>query len=262
MKPILKNTPLGEYSRQGCECSLKDARSLSVVRYSWGWYWKCHRCGLKDFQTIDDLSPKQLLAFETKYEKETNYTKTVRLPEDFTIELPQKALLYLEQFGITKEERKRFYIGFSERYDRLILPIFDDDGNLIYWQGRNLGEVTKDRPKYINVKVPRKEIYFKCTSNKKIIVLVEDIFSAIKVGRCADAYAIMYTYVPHDLILSLSSKYNSIVLWLDYDKKMEMWLYTKRFKAFGFPVSHRCTKKDPKYYNKNEIVTVLTKGEL
>jgi hypothetical protein len=123
------------------------------------------------------------------------------------------------------------------------------------YQARTFDPITVTNPKYRNARqVGIKSIYFRRnqeTSNN--LVIVEDILSAIKVGRYCNSLALLGSYVPDDLITKLQ-KYEKIFIWLDYDKLSSSYKYAKRIKALtGLPVKVIITKEDPKYINDTAI---------
>ena len=54
-------------------------------------------------------------------------SKGIHLPKDFSKDIPSKAKHWLEKYNITDDEIDRFNFGWSESYQRLILPVYNDD---------------------------------------------------------------------------------------------------------------------------------------
>lgn len=137
----------------------------------------------------------------------------------------------------------------------MILPVYEK-GKLVYWQGRYVGDYKKDKvDKYRNQKsAGRKDIYFRnLKPHTPDIILVEDIISAIVVGRVTSSIALLYAYLPFDLISALAKQYDRIWIWLDPDKAMYTAKAFRRARALGLPVSRIYTGKDPKYYGEEDI---------
>lgn len=213
------------------ECgNVRDA--LIVTRLPEGWVWVCHKCGARGFKPIKGRTPRQIKEY---YEVKGRLliAKEVKLPSDFTYEIPVKGLTWLYRYGIKDEEIKRFRFGYSPGLNRLIMPVFGKDG-LIFWQGRYLGEITKNNPKYYNVRARGKEIQFEIFQERDTVVIVEDILSAITVGREVDTVALLGSYITDTLILKLINKnYKRYYVWLDPDKKRESLGFAKRFNMLG-----------------------------
>lgn len=240
-----------EYIHEGC-CEGKDP-ALHIMRTSWGWVYKCHRCGISGWKK-ENLSPDQMVKKVTSVPfVEEDRDGEIRLPKDFTTKIPVEGLLWLEKYGITDKEIEWFRFGYSKLYNRLIMPVFKS-GELVYWQGRNLGEVTRYNPKYINASTNRKNIYFRVRKGRwDKVCIVEDILSAIIVGRECNTYALLHASIPDSLISDLYTIYETIYLWLDPDKRGEMAASVLRYRSIGINVFMILSDKDPKCYSKIEI---------
>ena len=160
--------------------------------------------------------------------------RSIQLPYDISSDIPALGLGWLYKYYITDKEIKKYNICYSESYHRLILPVYDETG-LIYWQGRSLkSPYTKDNPKYLNIRQSgAKNVFFKiinpttkgCLVDTKYplyrpdcLVIVEDILSAIRVGRTHNSLALLGSYFP-TTILNEFRKYRNIIIYLDYDKR-------------------------------------------
>lgn len=238
-------------------CSQGKGASLSILRVETGWYYKCHRCGLKGFKTLKGLSPSQTVKFiKSSQMKQTVAEVEVVLPSDYTVLIPPQGLAWLYKY-ITNEDIIEYKIGYSKYLNRVVLPVYVG-GTLIYWQGRYLGEVDRWHPKYNNIKQKgRKDIYFSVrgpTSDSTQLVLVEDMISAINVGKVAHCTSLLGSYISDDLMMRISKVYSNVMIWLDADKVQESLRYVRRFKTFN---NVHCkmiySKKDPKGYNLTEI---------
>jgi hypothetical protein len=234
-------------------CSDGKDQALTVIRRSDGWYVHCFRCGKSDFKSTDNLSPDQVLRWKREPEVENEQTAQVKLPYDYSSKVSRIGLAWLFACGVTQPEIDQYKIGYSVSKDRVILPVYEN-GELVYWQGRYLGDDPK-RPKYINqAKAGRRDIYFKVVHDRfDKVVIVEDILSSINVGRVRDCYALLSAHVPDRLVFDLAERYKRILLWLDYDKGEKMGQWCLRYRSFGLSVSFLHTDKDPKYYSEKEI---------
>ena len=246
---------VGEGVRYQHDCTNKHDKSLIVTRTRDGWAWYCHRCKQGGTRDLSGKSPYEVAQFMKSLNVQPlKVIAQMRLPLDYTKEIPAKGLAYLYVRGVTDADIKKWKIGYSPKYSRVIFPVYEGR-NLIFFQGRTILDITRDNPKWMNVyKSGRKDTFF--IANQMFsheVVVVEDIISAIRVSYTADAYAMLSTHVPEDLVLRLSKKYQAILLWLDPDKSKEIVALARRFRAFGINARSILTNKDPKYYTNKQI---------
>jgi DNA primase len=128
-------------------------------------------------------------------------------------------------------------------------------GVLVGYQVRCLDD-TKGGPKYITVTQPTrwKEHYFISDASARggTVVIVEDMFSAIKVGRHLPAIALLGTELKDMLALTMFDKY---LIWLDNDKatvKVKQAKIKRRLDLLGECAIIK-TPLDPKDYTDEEI---------
>lgn len=186
-----------------------------------------------------------------------SYDKRVRLPYDFSYKIPSKGLAWFYKYAITDEDIKKFHFGYSEKYNRIILPIYEDE-KLLYYQARTLAKPSKDNPKYINIRQSgAKNVFFKAFNDTSKIVLVEDILSAVKISHVKSALALLGSYIPSSIIEVLEP-FDKIVIWLDRDKLEEALSYAKKLRLYtGKQVSVIIKDLDPKEYSIDEIKEIL-----
>ena len=245
-----------------CPTGAGRDRPLVVTRIATGWKWFCHRCGEKGIKWAKGLSPKEWLKFNKAREvKENTTVSKVTLPHGWTRHIPALGLAWLYKYGIRDEDIEYYGIGYSTTLNRVVLPVYDDDGVLLYYQARNLGEITEKSPKYMNVKARgRQDIYFKVAPPERKtdkVVVVEDILSGIRVGKIKDTYGLLNAYIPDDLVFMLAKVYPLTILWLDPDKWDRMLKRTRRFRSLGLNVKMVRVNQDPKFYTDNEIGQTL-----
>jgi hypothetical protein len=254
-------------------CSAGKDSCLTITRTERGWKYFCHRCGEGGFIDLKGLSTRLTGLFargtlQGGYRRSSllagpiGAQRKVELPKDFTTEIPADGLVWLYRYGLTRTEIKHFKLGYSPSWHRVILPVYDKDAALIYWQGRYLGDYRKDKTtKYINQwNASRERIYFfnEAHSIEKGIVLVEDILSAIKVGRVVNSVALLFATIPRLLISNLVGQgYLKIWLWLDSDKAEYTARALIRLRNFNYPVRRVYSPKDPKCYTESSIKTFL-----
>lgn len=165
---------------------------------------------------------------------------------------PIKPLHWIRQYGITDKEISAYQIAYSETQRRVILPI--------WWQGEKVGYQLRriyddDKgPKYITRTTGGPGFMsFGCIPTDKIVI-VEDIISAIKVGRHEQALALMSTSITQRMKLVLS-KYGMFYIWLDMDNEQVISNAIKLLKTLGIFGTTKLlyTPNDPKEYDDTTI---------
>ena len=190
-------------------------------------------------------------------------TRKVCLPYDTSNNIPAIGLGWLYKYYITDEEIKKYNICYSESYKRLILPVYNETG-LIYWQGRSLKPpYTKENPKYLNIRQSgAKNVFFKIknihyTTPTNKLVIVEDILSAIRVGRVCNSLALLGSYFPTSVIEEFKP-YEKIIIYLDYDKRDTAIKQATRFnKLTGKPIQVLVNLNDPKELSPKTLESIL-----
>lgn len=251
---------------------LVKARGFIVWRISHGWRMYCHRCGASRVIKREGVaSPSTLISRVNGLLSAVKpKSRVVYLPEDFdTSYLPFTAKAWLRKYGITDDEIKRYRFGYSERMNRLIMPVFNgassanDDGELVYWQGRRLSG-NKDEPKYISMKSTAGSAFFNLAAKGATdVVVVEDVVSAVVLRRAGyNAIALLGSYIGDRVAGYLSTfQYRSVVVWLDPDKRKESVKFARMLSGLGFSATCLVTPtKDPKDYSITQIRNHLSKG--
>lgn len=229
-----------------------------------GVIFHCFNCNYSGFRPHKPFTPSELLKRleernQSVIPSASGTANKVRLPYDFDERIPNKGLQWFYKYGIFQEDIKKFHFGYSQKYNRVILPVFDDE-ELVYYQARTLDPPSKNNPKYINVRQSgAKNVWFKNFSNTKndVLVVVEDILSAVKVGKVTNAVSLLGSYIPTSFT-TLCNDFDKIYLWLDRDKLKESIAYAKKLRLYsGKLVSVVVRDKDPKEHNISEIEEIL-----
>lgn len=257
------NSPLGEEVQFNHEECGDTRQRLYVKRTRSGWLCHCHNCGRSTFKRSGRRRPSENVELLRTIQNITNEVKTVVprvvcLPRDIQSIIPSKGLAWLYSYGISDEEIKRYNFCFSPNWNRLILPVYKDE-ELVYFQARTLGTPSKQNPKYLNMRGDKTHMFEVNVPGQTSVVIVEDILSAIKVGRCTNSKALLGSYIGTALTV-LAKHYNKIFIWLDDDKRMESIKYARHLSSLtGVAVRVVNTPKDPKCYNQDQIRRILCK---
>lgn len=235
--------------KEACpNCNSRD----NVGVWSDGQKW-CFGCGYYvpgyKSMSVEDIR-KQIKYDENKEKKQ----RVVYLPDDFTHDIPAAALEWLQKYGVTDEERKKFRIGWTENEPALprslVYPAFDVFGNLLLVQFRSFN------PKNFYTRGHPESVYWSVQVGNNLgpaICVVEDFISCIKVGRHCDAMPLWGSNLSLNQIRRLSDHYEVLQLWLDWDKLDQA--VKLRIKALPYfrEVHVIATDNDPKDYNDDQL---------
>ena len=216
-KDIARELPLYGKVQIACPTGCGSGEKLSVNHSPKSYWANCYRCGWTDQEDKGKQTLEELKKLRELNEAAETMELTLDLPEDFTNELPLHARLWLFKAGITEARYRSFNIGYSKSLDRVILPIFDTSGDLIWYQCRALQKGQK--PKYLQPKRDRSTVMFSVLGGRgdmESAIVVEDILSAIRVGKHQDTYSLLGTKITTDQANQLS-RYGTVTTWFDPD---------------------------------------------
>lgn len=285
------------YHREdGRICSVNKTAAGSLRRSKAGWMWTCFRCGEWQVISDDNRSPKATSEFLRKLIRSCAPSKTVHekpsLPRDFVSlmkhrksgfnkGIPVKAIRWIAENGIEPTTLEQYNVGWSSQYKRIIFPVFEYAycgealcRKLVGWVGRcpfKLNKTMRQQkytPKYLTKKFKKGTMVYtvppKTVKNidqaisKNMVIVVEDIMSAIKVNEYTGAMtmACLTSSVPKDIILKMKDKL--ILLWLDMDMFNKAVKTAGRYRALGIHTYATYTTHDPKHLAPRDIVTKIT----
>lgn len=184
----------------------------------------CHNCGghgivglrKSTVKSIEDLLIENEAVAQQGLGELVMPDDVIRNPEGW----PNEAKAWLYQYGITNSEIIDNEIGYSESWNRVILPVYSG-GKLMYWQGRAVRP--GQDPKYISAKAHNKVMFTAhgagvgVTCGDKVFI-VEDILSAIKMSRHCDAIALLGTSPDIDDLTVRLENYKKVGIALDPDQ--------------------------------------------
>jgi len=176
----------------------------------------------------------------------------VRNLEEYIFEkLPPYAIKWLKKYGLTDEEISENKFSWDGTSNRLVYPIKNTNSVT----GYEKREITGGTPKTIcqGKKVDSFHIIQPNKEEFKGVVAVEDIISAIKVGRVAKALCLFGSQVFLSQYNEISRITNLFILWLDLDKFNQAVKIAQKAKSFGIETKIIKTDLDPKMYSTEEI---------
>ncbi len=260
---IAKNLPVGQTQRVDCPtCGVGTNTKAAIVNHNAKYYSVyCNACG-----PVDAQSKGVLTLAERKHIQELNdaatlfaQQKRIALPEDTTYDhnnFPREARLWLLKSGLSPTVWKKYHIGYSRRMQRVVLPVYDNAGNLEWFQCRAV--FTGQKPKYVQPSGSKGAVMFAAgdTTLTGHVTLVEDIMSAIRVGEAAPraaAVSILGTKLSSGQASRLSTA-RTLTTWLDGDKAGRQGASAiGRTLGLLLDVENIRTALDPKEYSNKQI---------
>lgn len=168
--------------------------------------------------------------------------------------------------GLTRDELDYYNFGWSEERGMLVFPVYANPytinppiSELRMWQGRYFGN-DKRASKYVTYG-PKDDIlyYVDNAPDDEAVILVEDICSAIKVGRHITAMPLFGSSISLSRIRAISTRYSTIGFWLDPDKRIDSIRHALRASQYvnTFVVE---SADDPKVYRDEMIAQFIASG--
>lgn len=230
----------------------------NLARYDDGHGW-CFGCNYHEYG-------KTLIIPQNEPKVQTYSGNNLQLPpDDATSSLGLSSLQWLAKYGIMSSESKDFL--WSEEKQWLIYPIYSaralrehNEKVLVAWQARNFHPV-RFKPRYISRGPIGNCFYIIGPDTGETLYLVEDMISAVKVGRQYSAFCLFGSQIRLQMLTSLLARFKQIGVWLDMDKAQESLKTCSRASQLGFKrVFSILTPKDPKEYTNDEIKAIVTEN--
>lgn len=205
------------------------------------------------------MAMQYLNAYIAKKKDKNLVVKKVYMPKDFTLTIPKEGYKWLRKYGLTPDDAATYCFGYSQSYDRLIMPVYKGD-KLMYWSGRNLHAGEDGRSKYHNVSADRHGLMFELWNDPEhiegeLVILTEDILSAIKVHKAGyNAVSLLGTNIDAAMIGKFLKNNNKVIFWLDPDMRPKMLRHVVHCTSLGLPSAAEITSvRDPKEYSYEDI---------
>jgi DNA primase len=227
----------------------------------------CFRCGPRGFVAHGDFSIDQLR--RRREEFALLQEAHVRLPKDFTTEIPPNEAVWLYRAGVSTEIARHYGFGFSVSLKRVVLPVYSD-GALVGFTARS---TVGAKPKYIERMVSANAVFIADPATSlpptddwpegsgPDVVFVEDILSAVRVGRIAKrCMALLGTSANAEQLCGAGLSNGTVHVWLDPDRpgRVAAHKLERTLALQGYKTKRIRTDKDPKYYSNREIRRLLS----
>ena len=191
-------------------------------------------------------------------------TPSVKYPPDITTQLHPDALEWLSKYEVypTTIYSRHLPIYYSPGRHQLIFGFEDENKQLLAWQARNLGDVSKSKRYFtkgdIQLLLP---IYHHNLAGSRRLVLVEDCVSAIKCsnleGLQADAMPLLGSDINQTKLARLRPFYDVLDVWLDGNMWHKSLNISSRAQSLGLTARSIKTTLDPKEHNYSQIKDIL-----
>lgn len=225
----------------------------------------CFGCG---FSTPSSVSG---FVKEARKDYQQEEEKTWSLPDDLSQDFPEEVVQLIQKYSLTIEELIKYDYYFSKRSGGLWRILDSGDTGRLRGSVRSSCSAAEARPCRSRVQGDRsrsfpksrfygsKETVFALSGTEhqsSHLVVVEDGFSSIKVGRVCHALPLFGTHISMSKITALKG-YKQVTVWLDHDKFKEAWAIALKFKWLGIKTNVVLTPLDPKMYAEQEILYYL-----
>ena len=216
-------------------CGSRDNRAEYANGY---WCFGCSKLERKnDTQTLRER------VYGTRSTKEEGMNTVINT----TKHIPQKGMQWLLKYDIRQDEIDKYNIQWEPDMNILVLL-----QNSNYWQGRNFGF---GNSKYRSNGIKPLTIY----GEGDIIILVEDVLSAIKIARTKKycASPLLGSSLSKHAESQLVKQYKNIYVWLDRDKASNAVRIRNRLRSLGVTSRAIISDLDPKEYDKQTITETV-----
>lgn len=219
---------------------------------------RCFSCGYSEQpKPTPNQIVMQLQALNDGVKGPTEY-KRIHLPADCAQTFPDEVSRWWRAYGITDKEAITNNFTWSGSWERLIMPVYRQMGQLAFWEGRAFApnksryHIEGNPTDFLDIIGPR-------SLNQDCLVLVEDKLSAIKIARRTTVMVLHGSHLPLSQIVMLRNMFNRIVMWLDFDKAKDSMSKIDTLGNYFDEARMVLTEKDPKCYNNMEIFHELKK---
>lgn len=257
-KELAAELPVGRTARRDCpQCGEGTNTNAAIVSHSIKTFSiKCFACDFNEYEFKGALTLHELKRMKGLNDEAQRFrTREIELPTDYTNKIPLAGRLWLYSCGITPSLWQDYRIGWSERLERVVLPVYDNAGKLIWFQLRAVHK--EQRPKYLQPSADRTSVLFITGEENKgngIAIVVEDYASAVRVADSGfTAISLLGTKFTTEHLAKIS-EFDNFIIWLDSDRAgLKGSLGLRKAVSLIAQVTNLVTEKDPKKYSRQQI---------
>ena len=255
---VAKTLAVSRKTRQDCDCGKGKTRIINHNTSSYS--YMCFRCEDSGFVSKGKQTLEELAHVRALNEAAANERYDIKLPNDFTTEIPLVGRLWLYKGGITESVWRQYKFGWSEKMQRVVMPVYKGE-KLVWFQARAV--LHGQKPKYLNPTGDRNALIFWADSTPSgsvrgtPITVNEDILSAIRVGAVTPACSLLGTKITTAQANQLA-QYDRVTTWLDSDRAgVEGAHKIRRLLGMVTEVRNIVTTRDPKLQCNDTIRELL-----
>ncbi len=237
------------------------SNSMIVERKDDGVYAKCFRCG--KFGRSLEGKPRHFFPTSKASSDGAYASRDVTMPRDSTTDdrsWPSGARVWVGQARVTPTESKTYGIAYSATLGRIVIPI-SSGGEFIGFLARKIFKEDEGPKYYMRTKQPTKMVFMINNMNHPdVVVLCEDVLSAIRIGRHVSSCAILGTEVSDYAINKLTKDRRHGIVFLDYDNRIvikKSRVLKNRLELLLDKVHLINTRIDPKNLDDKELSDLL-----
>ena len=235
---------VGKDQCPACAARGQDTSKDNLAIYRDGHEW-CFACGYRTPAKLEHRVRNTITVPPRE-------SKAVTLPSDASVNIPGHVLDRCLGWGMTKDLIDKHKFMWSEQRKRLIMPVYDVSGHLLMYQERSF-DITQT--KYLTtgaVSDILHILYPEGDRDNSVVILTEDLISAIKVSMYKPAMPIWGAGIPLKTIRKLASQFSVVGVWLDPDMKLKAVKDVLRVSQY-VPAFFVNSNLDPKFYNRETI---------
>jgi DNA primase len=166
---------------------------------------------------------------------------------------PLAARVWLYRAGVSNTDIESLGIYYCTSLQRVVLPVKNDSGKIVYWQARTL-DPTHPR-KVLNPKADKSNLVFKEGTGPSV-ALTEDILSTVKLAKCGvESWALLGTKLSPYTAAKLIESRRPVIVALDSDRagRSAAEVIIKQLRAYGCETYNVIFGRDPKLVPRDEI---------
>jgi hypothetical protein len=238
-----------------------DGNTLLISRDERGWRAWCFRCVDGDHVPPPPETTAEKLARIAKQRLgDTTLSSECVLPSPLEYSLdnwPEGAKLWLYKAGLSRADAGVLRIGWHPSSDRVVIPVHDACGQLIFYQARAW---QKGRtPKYLGP-TPKPRTLLACWGRFQWPALTEDLLSAIKIGLSdREGWCVLGTHLSDHMLHQVMVRGGAFVF-LDPDPAGQRGAakIMTQLRAYGVPCRNLVSDRDPKLLTRSQLKEIIS----
>lgn len=225
----------------------------------------CHNCGDSGVASSGGMGYSRGDSIVCPSDK----VETIAMPANLEAQprdWPTEAQQWLFKANVSWRVAVQHSLAFDINTRRVVIPKFNQENELVMYQTRNVG--LDDGCKYTTVKKMDSEIHTPvyASVDTGVVVICEDMMSAIRIVECdiADAIPLFSSNVDIKKVLTNVENYDIIIVWLDNDGvevERHRDKLVKELSMVHVNVMSIDNYRDPKHYRDDDLIEVIDEAK-